>query len=248
VLCPMNRGTLGVRELNASLQNALNPVIAGEPVVEKIWLAIPHPRQGHATENNYDKMCSMATCGQIAQIEAGEREIVVKYDQRDVVTVSGNWTKSAGICDHDPQGPRLRVPDRRDSHRHATILLLQRNLLYTAITRGKKLVVLVGQPKPSGWPSATPTWNAAIPGLLARLEATEPDIKTDSSENWGGLLCRRPDEIFLWQVFTAWPIPVRLMKITSSSLVLWIVAIRRWESVWCASWKNWGTRSIIPRN
>jgi exodeoxyribonuclease V alpha subunit len=171
VLCPMNRGTLGVRELNVSLQNALNPVLAGEPVVEKFGWQFRVRDKIMQTENNYDKDVFNGDIGQISKIDPDEREIAVKYDQREVVYSFGELDEIAlayAITIHKAQGsefPIVVIPIAMQQY-----LLLQRNLLYTAITRGKKLVVLVGQPKALGMAIRNSSMERRYSGLLARLE------------------------------------------------------------------------------
>src|SRR5207342_1322670 len=78
VLCPMNRGSLGIRELNARLQNELNPLRADESVVEKFgWQFRPRDKVIQ-TENDYEKDVFNGDIGQIAKIDPVEREVTIR--------------------------------------------------------------------------------------------------------------------------------------------------------------------------
>jgi exodeoxyribonuclease V alpha subunit len=151
VLCPMNRGSLGVRELNVRLQNELNPARADEPVVEKFgWQFRPRDKVIQ-TENDYDKDVFNGDIGQVVKIDPVEREVTIRFDQREVVYDFGELDEVSlayAITIHKSQGsefPAVVIPLATQQY-----LLLQRNLVYTGITRGKKLVVLIGQRKALG--------------------------------------------------------------------------------------------------
>jgi exodeoxyribonuclease V alpha subunit len=171
VLSPMNRGSLGVRELNVLLQAELNPARADAPTVEKFG---SHFRVGDKviqTENNYDKEVFNGDIGQIARIEPGDRELVVRYDQRDVVydfNELDEITLAYAISIHKSQGsefPAVVIPLATQHY-----MLLQRNLVYTGITRGKKLVVLIGQPKALQMAVRNSRSEQRFSGLLNRLK------------------------------------------------------------------------------
>lgn len=173
VLCPMNRGSLGVRELNTQLQNALNPPRAGEPLVEKFGWQFRLRDKVIQTENNYDKDVFNGDIGQVCGIDAGEREVAVRFDQREVVYDFGELDELAlayAITIHKAQGsefPAVVVPLAMQQY-----LLLQRNLIYTGVTRGRRLVVLVGQRKALGMAVRNNRTERRFSGLLARLQAT----------------------------------------------------------------------------
>jgi ATP-dependent exoDNAse (exonuclease V) alpha subunit len=94
VLCPMNRGSLGIRELNVRLQNELNPARAGEPMVEKFGCQFRPRDKVIQTENDYEKDVFNGDIGQIVKIDSVEREVTIRFDQREVITITVNWTKS----------------------------------------------------------------------------------------------------------------------------------------------------------
>ena len=143
VLCPMNRDSLGILELNVKLQAALNPATPEEPVVEKFgWQFRPRDKVIQ-TENDYDKDVFNGDIGQIIKIDPVEREVTVKFDQGEVVYDFGELDEVAlayAITIHKSQGsefPAVVIPLATQQY-----LLLQRNLVYTGITRGKKLVLV----------------------------------------------------------------------------------------------------------
>jgi exodeoxyribonuclease V alpha subunit len=172
VLCPMNRGSLGIRELNVRLQNELNPARGDEQVVEKFgWQFRPRDKVIQ-TENNYDKEVFNGDIGQIAQIDPVEREVTVRFDQREVAYDYGELDEVAlayAITIHKSQGSEFPVVVIPLATQH--YLLLQRNLVYTGITRGKKLVVLIGQRKAMGMAVRNNKTENRFSGLMARLKA-----------------------------------------------------------------------------
>ncbi len=176
VLCPMNRGSLGVRELNTRLQSELNPVRADEPVVEKFGWQFRVRDKVIQTENNYDKDVFNGDIGQIVRIDPVERELAVRFDQREIPYDFGELDEVAlayAITIHKSQGsefPAVVIPLAMQQY-----LLLQRNLVYTGITRGKRLVVVIGQPKALGLAVGNNRTEQRFSGLLARL-ASRPDI------------------------------------------------------------------------
>ena len=172
VLCPMNRGSLGIRELNVRLQTELNPVRADEPLVEKFgWQFRPRDKVIQ-TENDYDKEVFNGDIGQIVKIDQVEREVTIRFDQREVVYDFGELDEISlayAITIHKSQGsefPAIVIPLAMQQY-----MLLQRNLVYTGITRGKKLVVLIGQRKALGMAVRNNRTENRFSGLLARLVA-----------------------------------------------------------------------------
>jgi len=147
VLTPMNRTELGARNLNARLQEVLNPNTSHAEVERYGWRF----RVGDKvlqTVNDYQKEVFNGDIGRIADIDAEEREVRVEFDRRSVVYDLGELDELAlsySISIHRSQGseyPAVVIP-LHTQH----FVMLQRNLLYTGITRGKKLVVLVGSRK-----------------------------------------------------------------------------------------------------
>jgi exodeoxyribonuclease V alpha subunit len=174
VLSPMNRGSLGIRELNASLQNALNPLRTDEPSVEKFGWQFRVRDKVIQTENNYDKDVFNGDIGQIKKIDPVERELVVQFDGREATYDFGELDELAlayAITIHKSQGSEFPVVVIPVATQH--YMLLQRNLVYTGITRGKKLVVLIGQRKALAMAVRNNRTEDRHSGLLARLRRTE---------------------------------------------------------------------------
>jgi len=174
VLCPMNRGSLGVRELNVRLQNELNPARADEPVAEKFgWQFRPRDKVIQ-TENDYDKDVFNGDIGQVVKIDPLEREVTIRFDQREIVYDFGELDEISlayAITIHKSQGsefPAVVIPLAMQQY-----LLLQRNLVYTGMTRGKKLVILIGQKKALGMAVRNNRTENRFSGLFERLIASE---------------------------------------------------------------------------
>jgi len=132
VLCPMNRGSLGIRELNVRLQNELNPVRADEPMVEKFGWQFRVRDKVIQTENDYDKEVFNGDIGQIVKIDHVEREVTIRFDQREVPYDFGELDEIAlayAITIHKSQGsefPVVVTPLAMQQY-----MLLQRNLVYS---------------------------------------------------------------------------------------------------------------------
>jgi exodeoxyribonuclease V alpha subunit len=146
VLCPMNRGGLGARSLNVELQKALNP--PGDVRVDRFgWTFCPGDKVMQV-ENDYDREVYNGDLGIISRINMEESELVVIFDGRDVTYGFGELDElvlAYATTIHKSQGseyPAVVIPV---TTQHYT--MLARNLLYTGVTRGKRLVVLIGQRK-----------------------------------------------------------------------------------------------------
>jgi exodeoxyribonuclease V alpha subunit len=149
VLTPMNRGGLGARSLNVTLQERLNP--DGHPRLARFgWTYAPGDKVIQ-TVNDYDKEVFNGDIGRIARIDEEEGVILVNYDGRRVEYEPGELDEVSlayATTVHKAQGseyPAVVIPL---STQHYT--LLERNLLYTAVTRGKRLVVLIAENKALG--------------------------------------------------------------------------------------------------
>jgi len=170
ILCPMNRGSLGARALNGLLQEALNPLRPGETPVEKFGWQFRLRDKVIQTSNNYDKEVFNGDIGQIAEVDAGEREMLVRFDGRDVVYDFNELDEISlayAITIHKSQGSEFPVVILPLAMQH--YLLLQRNLVYTGLTRGKKLVVIAGEKKALGTAVRNIRTSTRYSGLLARL-------------------------------------------------------------------------------
>ena len=146
VLCPMNRGGVGARSLNIELQAALNP--AGGRKVERFgWTFAPGDKVMQI-ENDYDKEVYNGDIGFVTEVEFEEGELTASFDGRPVTYGFGKLdtlVPAYAATIHKSQGseyPAVVIPLMTQHY-----AMLQRNLLYTGVTRGKRLVVLVGQKK-----------------------------------------------------------------------------------------------------
>ncbi len=179
VLCPMNRGSLGIRELNVRLQGDLNPAKPEEPVVEKFGWQFRTNDKVIQTQNDYDKDVFNGDIGQIVRIDPVEREVTIRFDQREVVYDFGELDEISlayAITIHKSQGsefPAVVIPLATQHY-----LLLQRNLVYTGVTRGKRLVVLVGQRKALAIAVRNNKTEQRFSGLLARLENHNQNVRS----------------------------------------------------------------------
>jgi exodeoxyribonuclease V alpha subunit len=144
VLCPMNRGGLGARALNLALQQALNP--PGDNRVERFgWTFCPGDKVMQVV-NDYDRDVFNGDLGVITAVDADEGELRVSFDGREVNYGFGELDElvlAYATTIHKAQGseyPAVVIPLSTQHY-----AMLARNLLYTGLTRGKRLVVLVGQ-------------------------------------------------------------------------------------------------------
>ena len=146
VLCPMTRGAVGSRSLNIDLQAALNP--AGERKVERFgWTFAPGDKVMQV-ENDYDKDVYNGDIGYVGDVDPEAGELSAGFDGRTVTYGFGELdalVPAYAATVHKSQGseyPAVVIPVLTQHY-----AMLQRNLLYTGVTRGKRLVVLVGQKK-----------------------------------------------------------------------------------------------------
>jgi len=144
VLCPMNRGLTGARGINQMLQEALNP--PSEQSIDKFGYRFSIKDKVMQIENNYDKNVYNGDIGYVTQIDHEEQEIAVTFDQQ-LVTYGFGELDELVLCYattiHKSQGSEYPVVVIPIATQH--YMMLKRNLIYTGVTRGKKLVILIGQ-------------------------------------------------------------------------------------------------------
>ena len=145
VLTPMQRGITGAGNLNIELQNALNP--KGESLTRGGYTF----RRGDKVmqiRNNYDKNVFNGDIGYITSVDTNERTLSVIYDGKVVeydVSELDEITLAYSITIHKSQGSEFPIVVMPVTMKH--YVMLQRNLIYTGITRAKKICVLVGTTK-----------------------------------------------------------------------------------------------------
>jgi exodeoxyribonuclease V alpha subunit len=148
VLSPMHRGLVGVGSLNEALQNALNPPAANKPQRQVGSRSYRTGDRVMQIRNNYDKDVYNGDMGVIQNIDMEMQKLVVAVDGRNVVydfLELDELVHAWAVSVHKSQGsefPAVVIPILTSHY-----MMLQRNLLYTAVTRARRLVVLVGQPK-----------------------------------------------------------------------------------------------------
>ena len=169
LVTPMHRGTVGVANLNAELQMLLNPT--GKEVTRGGRCFRINDKVMQIT-NNYEKEVFNGDIGRVVGIEHDEQKLAVRYEDR---VVDYDWSQldelilAYAISIHKSQGseyPAVMIPILSQHY-----IMLQRNLLYTAITRAKKLVVLVGSKRAIAMAARNSQVQHRYTALAARLSA-----------------------------------------------------------------------------
>jgi len=145
VLTPMHRGVVGSGNLNQKLQAALNPGEGGIARGERTYRANDKVMQ---IRNNYDKDVFNGDIGRILAIQWEDKEVMINFDGREVdydFSDLDEIVPAYAVSVHKSQGSEYAAVIIPIVTQH--YILLQRNLIYTAVTRGKKLVILVGSRK-----------------------------------------------------------------------------------------------------
>lgn len=147
VLVPMHKGTVGAGNLNTRLQEALNTRSRAQ-YVQRGERRFGLDDKVMQIRNNYDKDVFNGDIGRIVIVDPHERTLTVRFDERNVSYDFDNLDEivpAYAISIHKAQGseyPAVVIPLMTQHY-----MLLQRNLVYTGVTRGKKLVILVGESK-----------------------------------------------------------------------------------------------------
>ena len=169
VLAPMHRGAAGADELNRVLQAALNPQGAEIVRGSRVFRLNDKVMQ---IRNNYDKEVFNGDVGRITALQEGGQVLEVTYDGLIVpyeLTELDEIVSAYAVSVHKSQGsefPAVVIPVLTQHY-----VLLQRNLIYTAITRGRRLVVLVGTRKALAMAVARNDQRKRHTGLCRRLTA-----------------------------------------------------------------------------
>jgi exodeoxyribonuclease V alpha subunit len=145
VLTPMHKGVTGAGNLNKELQEMLNPGSEGVIRGDRNYRVNDKVMQ---VRNNYDKDVFNGDIGRITQIYSENQQLVISFDGREITFDFSDLDEivlAYAVSVHKSQGsefPAVVIPVLTQHY-----ILLQRNLIYTAVTRGQKLVVMVGTRK-----------------------------------------------------------------------------------------------------
>jgi len=145
VIAPMHKGVIGAQNLNLQLQNRLNPNGARHTVGGRTWRIGDKVMQ---IRNNYDKDVYNGDLGRVTDVLPATSEVKVCIDGRDLTYATSELDElvpAYAITVHKSQGSEYPCVVMPVHTQH--FIMLQRNLLYTAVTRGKRLVILVGTTK-----------------------------------------------------------------------------------------------------
>ena len=145
VLTPMQRGVVGAANLNIALQEALNP---GGDGLRRSGVVFRLHDKVMQIKNNYDKEVFNGDIGIVEEVDMEERELTVRFDERQVaydVTELDELVLAYATTIHKAQGSEYPIVVMPVLMTH--FVMLQRNLLYTGVTRAKKILVLIGEKK-----------------------------------------------------------------------------------------------------
>lgn len=171
VLTPMQRGTVGAGNLNIELQNALNPT---GPSLARGGYTFRQGDKVMQIRNNYDKNVFNGDIGYITAVDTNERTLTVTFDSRLIeydITELDEIVLAYAITIHKSQGSEFPVVVMPVTMKH--FVMLQRNLIYTGITRAKKICVLVGTTKALAYAIRNQTVSKRNTKLKERLNETK---------------------------------------------------------------------------
>ena len=145
ILTPMQRGVIGAAALNTRLQQLLNPQ---EQVLHRGGIAFGQRDKVMQIRNNYDKGVYNGDIGTVTKVDLDERMLYAEFDGRTVsyeVSELNELVLAYATTVHKSQGSEYPIVIMPIMMSH--FVMLQRNLIYTGITRAKKIMILVGQKK-----------------------------------------------------------------------------------------------------
>ena len=151
VLTPMNRGLAGTARLNEELQKILNPGGDESEHVTRFSNVYKPGDRVMQIKNNYDKFVFNGDMGTILEIDKNEQELKVRFGEKEHTYHFSELSElvlSYAITIHKRQGSEFKAVIMPIFMQH--FVMLQRNLIYTGITRAKELCVLIGDPRAIG--------------------------------------------------------------------------------------------------
>ena len=167
VLTPMQRGSVGASNLNMKLQEALNPT--GE-CLKRAGIQYRKSDKVMQIKNNYDKDVFNGDIGIIDEVDTEQRELKVKFEDRTItydISELDELVHAYATTIHKSQGSEYSAVVMPVMMNH--YVMLQRNLIYTGITRAKKLLVIIGTKKAMGYAINNVTVNKRNTKLKERL-------------------------------------------------------------------------------
>ena len=170
VLTPMHRGTVGAANLNEELQKRLNP---GDRTIVRGSRSYRIGDKVMQVKNNYEKDVFNGDIGRITGVHLEDQEVTISFDGREVAYGFEDLDEivlAYAVSVHKSQGsefPAVVIPVLTQHY-----ILLQRNLIYTAVTRGRELVVMVGTRKALAIGVKNDKTQRRFTGLRYRLEAS----------------------------------------------------------------------------
>ncbi|MBZ0168887.1 ATPase AAA [Candidatus Methylomirabilis lanthanidiphila] len=173
ILTPMQKGPIGAMQLNQALQALLNP---SGPELLRAGRLYRLGDRVMQIRNNYEKDVYNGDIGRIVKLDLEDREVTVRFDDRQVTYDFNELDElvlAYAVTVHKSQGseyPVVIIPIHT-----AHYVMLQRNLLYTAVTRGKRLAVLVGTKKALAIAVKNQKIQQRYTGLIARLQGSSQE-------------------------------------------------------------------------
>jgi exodeoxyribonuclease V alpha subunit len=186
VLCPMHRGAAGVSELNQRLQETLNPPAPARPEFVHGSRTFRSGDRVMQVRNNYVRQVFNGDLGRVVEIDLEEKVVSVEFDGRRVgyeFSELDELVHAYAVSIHKSQGcefPVVVIPLLTQHFR-----MLQRNLLYTGVTRARQLVVLVGNKKAIAIAVHNDRIAQRNTRLAQRLEAAAVSIQSKNERSTG---------------------------------------------------------------
>jgi exodeoxyribonuclease V alpha subunit len=154
VLTPMQRGIVGAANLNRMLQERLNPTRESmdKPSLSRAGMEYRFHDKVMQIKNDYDKEVFNGDIGTITDVNIEDQQLTITFDGRDVLYERSDLDEvvlAYATTIHKSQGSEYPIVVLPLMMTH--FVMLQRNLLYTAVTRAKKVLVLVGERKAIGY-------------------------------------------------------------------------------------------------
>lgn len=180
VLTPMQRGTLGAQNLNIMLQQALNPKQVGVAEFARGQKTLRNGDRVIQTVNNYQKEVFNGDIGYIRHIDQEERQFIIEYPDREVdysFEDADEVQLAYALTVHKSQGSEYPAVILAFHTQH--YLLLQKNLLYTALTRARKLAIILGSKRAIAMAVRNQRQQERYTRLAERLKNILPTMQVD---------------------------------------------------------------------